>query len=132
MNKDMEKNLEDYQKNFSVKGLWKKLKASSKKLGIKVVYTILLLFFAYSRDETPRWAKSVVIGSIGYFLSPIDAVPDLTPFLGYTDDIGVLSFGLVTIAAYINEEVKNKAKRQLGSLFGHFEDSALNDIDEKL
>ena len=128
----MERNLEEYQKNFSVKGLWKKLTSTSKKLGIKVVYTILLLFFAYSRKETPRWAKSVVIGSIGYFLSPIDAVPDLTPFLGYTDDIGVLSFGLVTIAAYINEEVKNKAKRQLEFWFGEFEDTELSDIDKKL
>ena len=125
-------NLNKYKKEFSILKLWQKLAKVSKKLGVKVVYTILLLFFAYRRKDTPTWAKSIVLGTLGYFLSPIDAIPDLTPIIGYTDDIGVLSFGMVTIAAYINKDVKEKARATLSSWFNSYEEEDLTDIDQQL
>ena len=125
-------NLNKYQSAFSVVKLWKKLTRLSGKLGIKVVYTILLLFYAYRRKDTPSWAKRVVIGTLGYFLSPIDAIPDLTPFVGYTDDIGILSLGMVTIAAYINKDVKAKARGKLSSWFKSYKEEDLADVDEQL
>ena len=127
----MEKPINEYGKNFSVSGLWKKLGQISKKAGVKVVYTVLLLFYAYRRKDTPRWAKNIVIGTLGYLISPIDAIPDLTPVLGYTDDIGVLSFGLVTIAAHINIEVKEKAKKTLGVWFKDYDQSEVDEVDQQ-
>jgi len=56
------------------------------------------------------------VGALGYLLTPIDTIPDLTPFLGYTDDLGILSYALVMIAAYINDEVRQKAQRKLNAL----------------
>lgn len=82
-------------------------------LADKGLYIIFLLFYAYKSSAVPSWAKKVIIGSLAYFLSPIDAIPDLTPVLGMTDDLGVLAFGLVTIACYINEEVRSQALNQL-------------------
>jgi len=121
-----------YKEFFSENKLLKKLKLYAKNAGIKTVYTVLLLFYAYRRKETPSWAKNIILGAIGYFISPIDAVPDLTPILGYTDDISVLSFGLVTIACYVNKEVKVKAKVKLKDWFGAYDEEELADIDEKL
>ena len=77
--------------------IFRKLKNSFKLLGQRAVYTVLLMFYAFKRKDTPAWAKNIIIGAIAYFLNPFDGLPDLTPILGYTDDIGVLSFGLVTI-----------------------------------
>lgn len=85
-------------------------------LSTKGIYIILLLYFAFKNDETPSWAKRIIIGTIAYFLSPIDSIPDLAPFIGMTDDIGVLSFGLVTIACYINDDVRQKALGKLLAL----------------
>ena len=68
----------DYIRFFSASNLWKKLRVYARKIGIKAVYTVLLLFYAYQRAETPSWAKNIILGVLGYFLSPIDAVPDLT------------------------------------------------------
>lgn len=116
---------------FSVAGLWDKLKKYAKQAGIKAVYMVLLLYFAYTRKETPSWAKNIILGTLGYFLAPIDALPDLTPIIGYTDDIGVLSFGLVTIAAHINEEVRNRAKVKLKNWFGEYDSEELVEIDKQ-
>lgn len=93
---------------------------------------MLLLYFAFKRKDTPGWAKNIIIGAIGYFLSPLDAVPDLTPFLGFTDDFGVLSFGLVAIACYINDEVRANAKKMLATFFTTVDEEMIAEIDQSL
>ena len=93
------------------------LKVRLNTVGVKVTYTAMLLFYAYNRSETPKWAKNIILGSLAYLLSPFDAIPDLTPLIGFTDDIGVLSFGLVTIACYIDEDVRAAAKGKVLSMY---------------
>lgn len=101
-------------------------------LGQRFVYIFLLLYFAFRRSDTPRWAKNIVIGAFAYFLSPIDSIPDLTPFMGYTDDLGVMSFALVTIACYVNDDVKDKAKTKLSKVFKKVDESTVGAVDAKL
>ena len=110
----------------------KKIQHFAKQAGLKVVYSVLLLFYAYRRTDTPLWAKRIIIGVLGYFISPIDMLPDLTPIIGYTDDLGVLSFGLVTIAAYVNDEVRIKARQKLRGWFGEFDVEELKEVDRQL
>jgi uncharacterized membrane protein YkvA (DUF1232 family) len=88
--------------------------------------------YASRFSDTPIWAKRIIIGVLGYFISPIDALPDLTPILGYTDDLGVLSFGLVTIAAYVNDEVRITARKKLRDWFGEFNVEDLQEVDKQL
>ncbi|MEQ8706696.1 MAG: YkvA family protein [Phaeodactylibacter sp.] len=128
----MENPFRSYINKFSEHRLWEKLRNYARQAGLKTVYSALLLFYAYRRKDTPYWAKNIVLGTLGYFLSPIDAVPDLTPIIGYTDDIGVLAFGLVTIAAYVNQEVKTKAKGQLHRWFGKYDERELEEVDAKI
>lgn len=111
---------------------FKKLKHYSQKAGIRIGYASLLMYYAYTRRETPLWAKNIILGSIAYFISPIDAIPDLTPFLGYTDDWGILSFGLVTIAAYIDEEVRSKARQRLVEFFPKINLKEIEVVEEQL
>lgn len=127
----MEKKMRPYQKFFSENKLWQKLSGYARVVGVKVTYTVLLLFYAYKRKETPAWAKTIILGALGYFVSPIDAIPDLSPIIGYTDDFGVLSFGLVTIAAYVNDEVKAKAKAQLGKWFKQYDETEVQAVDQQ-
>ncbi len=121
-----------YNQAFSEINLRKKLKSYAHQAGLKTVYSVLLLYYAYQRTETPYWAKHIVLGAIGYFIAPIDSIPDLTPLLGYTDDLGVLSFGLVTIASYVNMDVKIDARKKLKEWFGAFDLQDLKDIDNRL
>jgi len=87
-------------------------------LSTKGIYILMLLYYAYHNADTPSWARRIIIGSIAYFISPIDSIPDLTPLIGMTDDMGVITFGLVTVACYINEEVREKALSKLNNLIG--------------
>jgi uncharacterized membrane protein YkvA (DUF1232 family) len=117
---------------FSESSFWNTVQSYSKKIGIKSVYAALLLFYAFKRKETPTWAKNIIIGVLGYLIAPIDLLPDLTPFIGYTDDLGVLGVGLVAIASYVNEAVKSQAKSKLRDWFGNYDAEELENIDQKL
>ena len=118
--------------NLDFADIKKKVVNQLTKVGQKLAYTVFLLVFAFRRKETPRWAKHIIVGAIGYFLTPFDSIPDLTPILGYTDDFGVLSFGLVTIASYINDDVRIEARRTLKRLFGSVDFDSIGEVDEKL
>ncbi|WP_371877656.1 YkvA family protein [Pyxidicoccus parkwayensis] len=49
-------------------------------------------FFSYVRDpRVPLWRKLAGVLAVVYFLSPVDAIPDFIPVLGWLDDLGVLS-----------------------------------------
>ena len=121
-----------YADYFSGNSLSGKIKNYFKEAGIKVIYSALLLYYAYTRKETPVWARNIILGVLGYFIAPIDALPDLTPLIGYTDDLGVLSFGLVTLACYINKDVRQKAKDKLRHWFGNYNEDDLADVDAQL
>ena len=128
----MKKVIEKYKGRFSEIKLWSKLKRFARQAGVKTVYTVLLLFYAYKRKDTPGWAKKLIIGVLGYFLAPIDAIPDLTPFIGLTDDFSLLSVGLVTIAGYVNKEVRQQAREKLKAVFGEYDPNELIEIDKRL
>lgn len=102
------------------------------KMGIQVVYASLLLFFAFRSKATPGWAKNIIIGALAYFVSPIDGIPDLSPFLGFTDDLGVMSFALVAIACYIDKPVRQRAKIELRRLFKNYKEEELLEVDRIL
>jgi len=121
-----------YAEFFSEINFWNTVQSYAKKIGIQSVYSSLLLFYAFKRKETPAWAKNIIIGVLGYLIAPIDLIPDLTPFIGYTDDLGVLGIGLVAIASYINDAVKSQAKTKLKDWFGNYDSAEIENIDQKL
>jgi uncharacterized membrane protein YkvA (DUF1232 family) len=108
------------------------LKIYLKQAGTQLVYAALLLYHAYDRPETPSWAKRMVLGTLAYVLAPFDAIPDLAPFFGFTDDLGVLMFGLVSIAGYIDEGVKASAREQVQKWFGSVNAEDLDQVERKI
>jgi uncharacterized membrane protein YkvA (DUF1232 family) len=126
------KSLEVFKNFFHPVKFIGQLGAVVRKAGTQTTYTGLLLFYAFKRKETPLWAKRIIIGLLGYLLAPVDAIPDLAPLIGYTDDIGLLSFGLVTIAAYIDESVKSSAKEKMNAWFPNLKPADIQAVDKKL
>ncbi|RJE90732.1 DUF1232 domain-containing protein [Paenibacillus sp. 1011MAR3C5] len=118
--------------NYTDESFWEKLKKFAKKAGCKVVYAALLLYFALQNPKTPAWAKTVIIGALAYFISPVDAIPDITPVVGFSDDLGALAAALAIVAVYIDDEVKSKARAKLSDWFGPDSLDDIADIDEKL
>ena len=91
----------------------------------------MLLFYTLQKPTTPVWAKTVIIGALGYFILPIDLIPDLVPG-GYTDDFSGLFGALITVSMFIDEEVKLNAKERIGIWFGESAISDTDSVDDKL
>lgn len=126
------KGLSKYRKRFSENKFWQKLSRFAAAAGAKAVYSALLLYYAYKRSETPAWAKRMIIGVLGYFIVPIDVIPDLSFLVGYTDDLGLLSFALVTIAAYVNDDVRTNAREHMKKWFENVDEDILAEVDSQL
>jgi uncharacterized membrane protein YkvA (DUF1232 family) len=114
---ELPKEVQNYKKDFTPKGFFQKLIRVSKKLGSIFIYRVLLLYFVVMHKETPLWIKTTLMGALGYFISPIDAVPDLTPLLGYTDDLVIISAALLMSQRYQNDEMKDKASKFVEKIF---------------
>lgn len=70
-------------------GLWETLERSGKK--ISFVKDVIALF-KYMTDNRVQWyRKGIVVGALVYFMTPIDAIPDIAPLIGYLDDLGVIT-----------------------------------------
>jgi len=107
-----------FEKDYSDNRFWDKVISFAKTAGKEVIEKALWLYYAAQNPQTPAWAKTVIYGALGYFIFPIDAIPDPTPVVGYADDLGVLAAALATVAMYITEEVKTLAAQKLKDWFG--------------
>ena len=103
---------------YSESRFWDKLKKYARVAGSEVIEKALWLFYAAQRPETPVWAKTVIYGALAYFILPTDAIPDLVPLAGYTDDLGALAAAIGMVTLYISDEVKEKARQKMQAWFG--------------
>ncbi len=107
-----------YETEYSEKGFWDKVRHYAKKAGREVVERALQLYFAAQAPETPVWARSIIYGALGYFITTVDAVPDITPVVGFTDDLGVLAAAIATVAAHITPEIRKRSEDKTRKWFG--------------
>jgi uncharacterized membrane protein YkvA (DUF1232 family) len=75
--------------HFVEENLWTKLQRSGKKISFA---KDILALFNYMKDPVVSWhRKAIVVAALIYFIVPIDAVPDISPLVGYLDDLGVIA-----------------------------------------
>lgn len=119
----------EFEDAFSDSGFWAKLQRYALMAGREVVEKALLLYYAMQEEKAPAWAKATIAAALGYFIVPLDAIADLTPAVGYADDLGVLALALAAVARYINEDVRRKTADKMHAWFG--DDSAEDDAEGK-
>lgn len=120
--------LQKYQGNYSEDAFWKKLKRFAGKAGAKAVYYALVLFYTLSDPATPAKYKAVIAGALGYFILPIDILPDFLPFAGMADDWAALIAAVSYVASAITASHKEKARKKLLAWFPNAGESDLGDI----
>ena len=74
--------------------------------------------------------KLMIAASLGYFILPTDAIFDLTPIIGYSDDLGVLLFALTQIASSITPEVKEKARTKIKEWFSDVNETEFLELEK--
>ena len=118
--------IESSRQHYSDDGLWDKLKNVARKAGIKVVWLVLVLYYTSTASTTPMSKKSIIYGTLGYFILPIDLIPDVVPVVGYSDDLTALVTCVTAVASCITPAIKQQAERKLHDWFGDYD---RNDID---
>ncbi|WP_299798409.1 YkvA family protein [uncultured Shewanella sp.] len=103
--------------DYSDHEFWLKVKQFAKKAGREVIDNALCLYYAAQRPDTPKWAKTVIFGALAYFIAPLDAIPDLTPFVGFTDDLGALAAALAMVSIYVDDDVEKQAADKSAAWF---------------
>jgi len=120
-----------YSKFYSEDSFWKKLKGFAGKAGIKVVYLALLLYYMLIDEAVDLKSKLTIAASLGYFIFPLDLLPDLLPIIGFTDDLSVLMFAMSVVKGKINETHRLKARNTMELWFRGVNDAQLFAIEEE-
>jgi uncharacterized membrane protein YkvA (DUF1232 family) len=111
-------NLSNPQTDYSDESFWAKLQKFALTAGREVVEKALTLYYTAQNPNVPAWAKTVVVGALTYFISPVDAIPDILVGIGFTDDLGVLLAAIATVSVYIDAKTKEQAQQKMSDWFG--------------
>ena len=110
--------LQKYSGSYSEEGLLHKISRYGAHIGIELLYKVVQLWCVLQKPEVPAKEKALIMGALGYLIAPLDFVPDMTPVLGYSDDLVAITFALLKVQGYIDEEVDARAKEMLAKVFG--------------
>ena len=110
--------LTKYGKHYSEDGLWDKIRKVAKKAGRDVIRMALVLFYTLKSPKVNVRDKAVILGALGYFILPVDLVPDFIPALGFTDDFAALMLALKAISDSVTREYEAQADARLREWFG--------------
>lgn len=120
-----ERDLTPYAPYYQENAFWEKLKAFGKKAGIKLVYGALLLYYVVKNPSTKKADRAKILGALGYFILPLDIIPDFIPVAGYADDLAAITWGIYCVAKNITPEIKAEAAAKLHEWFGDFNEADL-------
>ncbi|ETD70746.1 hypothetical protein V757_07140 [Pelistega indica] len=102
----------------------------AKRLGEPLLEKALYLYYGLKNPSTPKWARKVIYGALAYLVLPVDAIPDLLPGVGFTDDLSVIAAALATVSYYITPEVKAQAKEKMAKWFS--KKQPINDLNDNI
>ncbi|MBR1427553.1 MAG: DUF1232 domain-containing protein [Prevotella sp.] len=117
-----------YSDRFTKSDFVEKISRIAKRAGAKLVYVALILYYTLQSDKVSVKDKAIIIGALGYLISPLDVVPDAIPIVGLGDDLAVLVYVLQKVWGDVNEEVKQKAKEKLKKWFDEDEMEEIGDL----
>ena len=109
--------LQKYKDKFSQQNFIEKIQRIAKRAGAKLVYIALILYYLMQSDKVSLKDKAIIIGALGYLISPIDVVPDAIPIAGLADDLAVLLYALGKVWSQVDDNLKDKAKQKLSKWF---------------
>ncbi|MDE7475343.1 MAG: DUF1232 domain-containing protein [Duncaniella sp.] len=116
-----------YADVYSSSSLLEKIGQFAKKAGIGFIYKVLLLYCGLIDEDVPSSEKLLAIAALGYFISPLDVVPDFIPG-GLVDDGAILAFALKPIYSSLSSKTKKDAVAMLHQWFGDFNEADLPQI----
>ena len=116
-----------YSSKFTNGEFLDKISKIAKRAGAKLVYVSLILYYTLQSDKVSIKDKAIIVGALGYLISPLDVIPDAIPIVGLGDDLAVLLYVMNKIGN-VSEEIKEKAKEKLVKWFDEDEMEEISEI----
>ncbi|NVJ67338.1 MAG: DUF1232 domain-containing protein [Gammaproteobacteria bacterium] len=125
---DKSNSTEDYQEHYSDESFWQKTKHFAIKIGKETVEKSLIMYYCMKDSDTPAKHKSIILSALGYFILPVDLIPDILPG-GWMDDLGALALAFSTVTSSIKDEHVEMAQIKLDKFFKKSKDPETQIID---
>ena len=109
---------EKYSEDYSEESFWDKITSTVKKAGSGLIYKALQLFYAMQNPNCSMAVKGAIVAALGYFILPIDAIPDFILGVGFADDLVAIGAAVAMANIYIDDKVKQNAQDKMRDLFG--------------
>ena len=119
-----------YANRFTQSEFVEKISRIAKRAGAKLVYAALILFYTLQSENVSAKDKAIIIGALGYMISPLDAIPDAIPIVGLSDDLAVLIYVLKKVWVDIDPDVKERAREKLTKWFDEDEIGEIDSLFE--
>ena len=116
-----------YSNKFTNGEFLEKISKIAKRAGAKLVYIALVLYYTLQSDKVALKDKAIIVGALGYLVSPLDVIPDAIPIVGLGDDLAVLLYVIGKIGN-VSEEIKEKAKAKLTKWLDEDEMEEINEL----
>lgn len=111
--------VQKYGTYYSDNRFWKKIERVAKKVGATVLLPVFTLYYMLQDDKVSLQHKAYIVGALGYFILPIDLIPDgILPIIGFTDDIAVMTLVLKLVDTSITPEIKARANARVSEIMG--------------
>ncbi len=117
-----------YANKFSQSEFVEKISRIAKRAGAKLVYAALILYYTLQSEHVSKTDKAIIIGALGYMISPLDVIPDAIPIAGLTDDLAVLLYVLKKVWTDIDPAIVEQAKGKLSKWFDEEEIDEIKDL----
>src|ERR1700743_3286624 len=92
-------------------GFWPKVKRVARR--VPFVDELLAAYYCTIDPKTPIQAQAILMGALAYFVLPIDGIPDFIIGSGYPDDATVLYAAIRSVARYVTDDHRAKARETL-------------------
>ncbi|WGE91144.1 YkvA family protein [Actinobacillus genomosp. 1] len=105
------------KQDYSNADLWSKICNYAMEAGREVIEKVLILYYVVNDKNTPLKAKTIIWSALGYFILPIDVIPDTIPVVGFSDDLTALTAALTSVAIYTHQVHIRQAKIKMKEWF---------------
>jgi uncharacterized membrane protein YkvA (DUF1232 family) len=80
---------------------------------VPFIEDVLAAYYCAFDRGTPLSVKATLVGALAYFVLPVDAIPDMLPVIGVTDDAAVLATAIKLVASHISPLHREAARKKV-------------------
>lgn len=111
------KESEAYKSEYEESRFMDKVLKSVLYIGEELAYNLFVGFYLLQDERVPVKVKATIVGALGYFIAPLDLIPDIIPVAGFADDASAVAGAIAIAACYITPDIKKRAREKVNDLF---------------